>query len=114
LVVLRVTLRPTFPFFDAHLDLEARLRRVPGPRFPWREPAGTAPKVDQDATVFPNGRPPAASRLSGHRDACRAWVPAKADVSEAAPPGSPARGNTGQRGPDAGCAKADNRMASGA
>lgn len=115
----RMTLRPTFPFFDGRLDLEARLSIVSGPRSPWREPAGTAPKFDQDATVLPNGWPP--SRLSGHRDACLASAPAEADVSDAAPPESPGRGNTGhrvgkagRRGPDAVCTKADNRMASGA
>lgn len=41
------------------------------------------------------GRPP--GRLSGHPDACRASAPAEADIFEAAPPGSPARGNSGQR-----------------
>lgn len=70
------------------------MSRVAGSRLPWPESHKRLPNSARTpgCSQMAGGRLP--GRLSGHPDACRAPAPAEADISEAAPPGSPARGKS--------------------
>ncbi|XP_044904234.1 basic proline-rich protein-like [Felis catus] len=75
-------------------DLRARLSTVSGASLSLSDPAGTAPKFVPEATVLPRGRLPAARHAQQARGRCPSSAPAEAAVSEAAPTGCPAPGDT--------------------